>query len=171
MASDMVRHTVWFLVLVVSQVLVFNNIGFAGLINPFPYIYLLLILPDSFKGVVALLLGFLYGLTIDMFMDTGGMHASACSLLVFVRPFILQNISSVDGYGETMTPSAKQQGISWFVSYAAILIGIHHLWLFYFEIFRTDEFFQTFFRAGGSWFFTLMIVVIIQVFSERNTTR
>lgn len=171
MTSDSVRHIIWFFVLVASQVLIFNNIGFAGIINPFPYIYLLIIMPDTFKGVRALAIGFLIGLTIDMFMDTGGMHASACSLLVFVRPFILQNISSVDGYGEAMTPSAKQQGFAWFVSYAAILIGIHHLWLFYFEIFRTGEFFQTFFRASGSWFFTLVIVVVIQVFSERNSAR
>ena len=171
MTTDTVRHILWFLVLVTSQVLVFNNIGFLGLINPFPYIYLLLIMPDTFKGFGAMSMGFLIGLTVDMFMDTGGMHASACTMLVFVRPFILQNIASIDGYGEAMIPSAKQQGFSWFVSYAAILAGLHHLWLFYFEIFRTDEFFQTFFRAAGSWFFTLIIVIVIQIFSERNSAR
>ena len=171
MTTDTVRHIIWFVVLVASQVLVFNNIGFVGLINPFPYIYLLIIMPDNFKGLGALALGFLFGLTLDMFMDTGGMHASGCTFLVFVRPFILRNISSVDGYGDVMTPSANQQGLSWFISYAAILVGLHHIWLFYFEIFRFEEFFQTLFRALGSWFSTLIIVVILQIFTDSSKKR
>ena len=56
-----------------------------------PYLYFIFILWLPFKmgrwGV--LVLSFLFGLTMDFFTGTMGLHAAACTLIGYIRPFLL----------------------------------------------------------------------------------
>jgi glucan phosphoethanolaminetransferase (alkaline phosphatase superfamily) len=58
------------------------------------------------------------------------------------------------------SPSLKNQGIKWFAYYSIILILVHHSALFYLEIFRFKEFFQTLLRVLLSSLFTLLLVFL-----------
>ena len=69
-----------FIILVLVQVLVLNNIQFLGYINPYIYILFILSLPVRTPRWASLLLAFVLGLTIDIFANTPGMHASAAEL-------------------------------------------------------------------------------------------
>ena len=168
MTNTIIRNIIRFFVLVLVQVLVVKNIELGRFINPFLYVLFILVLPFETPKWLLLVASFFLGITIDMFYDTSGMHAAACVLMAYVRPGILKLFSPRDGYEFGTQPSIQYLGTPWFLSYAGILVLIHHLVLFYIEIFRFSEFFSTFFRVIVSSIFTLLLVVISQYLFQRK---
>src|SRR5690606_17264822 len=69
---------------------IFDNIHLFGFINPFIYILFLVLFPVRVNSLQFLFLGFLLGLTMDFFSDTGGIHAAACLVVAYLRPMFLR---------------------------------------------------------------------------------
>ncbi len=157
-----------FIVLVLAQIFIFNNIQFSGYINPFIYVLFILLLPFETPKWMLLVSGMLLGLTMDIFSDTLGMHTIATLFMAFLRPYVLNIISPRDGYESGTFPRASYYGINWFTRYAAILILAHHFILFYIEIFRVGNFFSTLLRVILSSIFTLGFIVLSQFFVYRR---
>jgi hypothetical protein len=149
-----------FLFLALFQVLILNNIRLSGYINPYFYIYFILLLPFETPRWALLLSSFLLGMTLDLLSNTPGLNAAACVLMAFFRPVVISSISTGTEYMVGDHPSLKNQGIKWFSYYAVILVLVHHISLFYLEIFRLTEFFQTLLRALLSAAFTLLMIFI-----------
>jgi len=170
MLNIIFRNIVSFIVLVLFQVLILNNIQFSGYINPMLYVLFLLLLPFETSKSFLLILAFILGLSIDMFTNTMGMHAAACVFLALARPFILKYIEPRGGYEHDAFPAINQFGFAWYISYAGILVVLHHLVLFYIEVFRFSEFLTTFYRVILSSCFTLLLIVISQylIFGNRK---
>lgn len=149
-----------FFFLVFFQVLILNHINLGGYINPYFYIYFILLLPFAIPRWLLLVMAFVHGISIDVFTNTIGLNAAACVIMAFFRPFVISAISSGPESLIGDTPSLRNQGIKWFLYYSIILVLIHHFALFYLEIFRFSEFMATFFRVLLSSAFTLMLVLI-----------
>lgn len=164
MIKSFSKYIVRFLILVIIQVLVFNNMQVSGFINPYFYILFLLLLPFETPKWSLPLIGFLLGLSVDLFTQTPGIHASACVAMAFARPYILRFISPREGYGPGSYPTLYYYGLEWFLKYSVILICIHHFFLFYVEIFRISDFFTTFLRALLSSVFSIIFIVLSQYF-------
>ena len=156
------RNAGRFIILVLFQVLVLNNIQFSGFVNPFMYVLFILLLPFETPRWVLLVSGFLLGLSIDIFSNTLGLHASATLVMAFLRPYVLRVISPRDGYETGTYPRVFYYGISWFLNYAIILVFAHHLFLFYLEVFRFSEFFRTLLRVILSSSFSILIILLSQ---------
>jgi rod shape-determining protein MreD len=157
---------IWrFVFLVLFQVLILNNIQFSGYINPYFYIYFILLLPFETPRWLLLISAFLLGISLDAFTNTFGLNAAACVLMAFVRPFVISAISTGTEFMTGHSPSLKNQGLKWFAYYSIILVLIHHFALFYLEIFRFTEFLQTLIRALLSSAFTLILIFIAQYLS------
>jgi len=154
-----------FVFLILFQVLILNNIQFSGYINPYFYIYFILLLPFETPRWLLLLSAFLLGISLDAFTNTFGLNASACVLMAFVRPFVISAISTGTEFMVGHSPSLKNQGMKWFAYYSIILVLVHHFALFYLEIFRFNEFFQTLLRVLLSSVFTLLIIFIAEYLS------
>ncbi len=159
------RKPVWyiisFIVIVLIQVLFLNNLQFSGYINPYFYILFILILPVNIPKYLLLILGFILGITIDIFSNTPGIHASATVLISFIRPFLF-NTSNLDDQEKSMLPTVSNLGLLWFLRYAAVLILVHHLFLFYIEAFSFNGFLNTLLRSFFSSIFTFIFVIISQ---------
>ncbi len=162
------RNVLRFVILVLLQVLVLNNIQLSGYINPFMYVLFILLLPFETPGWLLLLLGFILGLTVDLFSHTPGLHASATVFMTFLRQYVLQIIAPRDGYEVGSFPRLHYFGFLWFVKYAGILIIAHHLFLFYIEVFKFDDFFGTLTRVLFSSVLSLSLVVLSQYFMYRR---
>lgn len=158
----MLKYAWQFILLCLLQVLIFNNLNLGGYVNPFPYIYLILMLPISMGRIPVLLVGFFLGLTVDVFSNTGGMHAAATTLIAFYRPLYIKAQSPREGYELTAVPGIKQFGIMWFIPYALLLVVMHHSVLFLLEAFRFSDFFHTFLKAVLSSGLTMVIIVFIE---------
>ncbi len=154
-----------FFFLIFFQGLILNHVNLGGYINPYFYIYFILLLPFSTPRWMLLILAFILGIGIDMFTNTIGLNAAACVIMAFARPFVISAISSGPESLIGDTPSLKNQGLKWFLYYAIILILVHHISLFYLEIFRFSEFLATFIRVLLSSAFTLILVMISEYIS------
>lgn len=152
-----------FLILVLFQVMILNHLNLSGYMNPYLYIYFILLLPYSTPRWLLLLLAFALGLIIDLFTYTPGLNASATLLVAFVRPFVIRLISGAPETELGWEPSLRENGLSWFLSYSVILILIHHTALFYLEMFRFTEFFDTLWRILLSSAFTLVLVFLSEL--------
>ncbi|MEI7492373.1 MAG: rod shape-determining protein MreD [Bacteroidota bacterium] len=149
-----------FFLLILLQVFILDNIYLGGFINPYFYIYFILLLPFEIPGGLLLLLAFLLGAGVDIFSNTPGLNISACLAMAYARPFVIRWISSGPDSLVGNYPSLKNQGLKWFLYYSISLILVHHFVLFYLEAFRFAEFFRTFFRMILSGTFTLLLVMI-----------
>lgn len=171
MTSDSFKYIWQFVLLCALQALVFNNLNLGGYINPFPYIYLLIILPISIGRIPLLFIGFFLGLAIDIFSNTGGIHAAASTLIAFYRPLYLKAQSPREGYELAAIPHLKNFGFGWFIPYASIIILIHHFALFYLEIFRFSEFFHTLLKVIVSSGITLFFILLSEYIFVSNRRR
>lgn len=171
MINNVIRYPLLFIFFVLLQVLILNNIQLSGYINPYLYIIFILWLPIEMNKVLLMGIAMLLGLSVDIFSNTVGMHASACVFLAFCRPYVLQSLSPRDGYETDQMPDIKTFGLSWFLAYAAICILLHHLFLFYVEVFRFSDFFSTLWRVFASSLFTLILVIISQLFRYSPSRR
>lgn len=123
-----------FIILVLVQVFVLDNIQFLGYISPMIYILFILSLPVRFHRGLSLVLAFALGLTIDMFNNTMGLHAFASVFLAFFRNPVIRIFVSLDE-GENPTPSFKTFGVSSYIKYLVTLVLAHHTVLFLMESF------------------------------------
>jgi len=164
MIKILYRNIARFIILVLLQVFIFNNIQFSGYINPYFYILFILLLPFETPPWLLLILGFLLGFSIDIFVQFLGIHAAATVFLAFARPYVLSAISPRDGYEASTYPRVYYYGISWFFKYTIIMVLIHHLFLFYVEVFTFADFFITLFRVIMSSIFSIALIILSQYF-------
>src|SRR5574344_1965588 len=116
----MSRKIAWYIIsfigIVLVQVLIMNNIQFSGYVNPYFYVLFILILPIGVPRYLLLILGFLLGITVDVFCNTPGIHASATVLISFLRPYFFYS-SNLDEQEKAMLPTIKNMGLGWFLRY------------------------------------------------------
>ncbi|MDC0584413.1 hypothetical protein OAO55_01650 [Bacteroidales bacterium] len=144
--------------------LVLNNIQLNGYLNPYFYVLFIILLPFETPKWMTLVLAFVMGITIDLFSGVLGVHAFASVLMAYVRPWILAVMSPRDGYGTGTFPRVFYYGLWWFFKYSLILVFIHHLVLFYLEVFSFHLFFSTFSRVILSTMFSALLIVTSQYF-------
>jgi hypothetical protein len=94
------------------------------------------------------------------------MHAGATVAAGFVRPFVLRLISPRDGYEPGANPSMLIYGKRWFLFYTILLVAVHHLVLFYFEVFRFAGFFHTLLRVILSSVFTVTFIFLLEYYRK-----
>ncbi len=118
-----------FFLLLLLQVLVFKQLSLTG--PGFNYVQILiyplfiLLLPLDLSKSWLLLIGFVLGISVDMFYDSPGVHASATVLTAFARPYILLVLEPRGGYKVNAHPTIAEFGSSWFLRYSGILMAIH----------------------------------------------
>jgi rod shape-determining protein MreD len=164
MINSVLRFTLIFILLILLQVLLFNNIQFSGYVNPYVYLMFILLLPLEIPSWLLLLLSFFLGLIIDFFSGSPGIHTSATVLAGFARPYVLRIISPKDGYESGPDPSMVTYGFRWFFFYTLLMVLIHHTTLFYFEVFRFTDFFRTMLRVILSSIFSLTFILLIEFY-------
>ncbi len=144
-------------VFIVSRLVLFDT-GWC-----FYYLGFVLFLPIGTPLVVQLLLGFGMGLTMDIFYDTGGLHAAAAVLLAFVRPAVLRLLRPRDGYDAADAVNVHDMGPAWFLTYLGTLVLVHHLAFFLLELGSFRHFGLTLEKVAVSWAFTSTALLIVQL--------
>lgn len=162
MVINILKYSLIFVVSVILQVLLFNNILIVNMISPFFYILFIILLPFETNRSLMLALAFVLGLTIDSFNNTLGVHAAAAVLIAQLRPGILNLITSRETLESAMEPRVSNMGFQWFAQYTAILVVIHHLFLFLIEAFTFQGLWFTLLRAILSAIFTIILIVLSQ---------
>ena len=133
MNSALLNNLARFILLLAAQVLIFNNINFLGFVNPFPYILFIILYPVNGNKYGLLAASFLLGLLIDMFLNSGGVHATACLILAYYRPAIFKFSFGLSYEYQTvrLNDSVTPERFSFLL----LAVVLHHFILFILEIF------------------------------------
>ncbi|WP_291116418.1 rod shape-determining protein MreD [Flavobacterium sp. UBA6135] len=148
-----------FVLLLALQIVIFNQLDFLKFINPYPYILFILLYPVNANKYGLLLVSFFLGLLMDMFSDSGGVHAAACVTLAYLRPtffrfsFGLSYEYQTVKINERLTPER--------FSFLLVSVVTHHLILFLLEIFRFTFFWDILLRTFLSSIFTLILCICL----------
>ena len=106
----------WFVGLVLIQVLVLNQLHVGGYATPFLYIYFILKFNSKIGRNSLMIWAFMLGLTVDVFGNTPGMNAAACTCLAFFRNSLLRLVTLRD-LDEAFRPGIKSLGLAVFFRY------------------------------------------------------
>lgn len=163
-------HTVRFIILVLIQVLLLSHINFLGYINPYLYLLFILLYPIKNNRMLFIFLAFLLGLSVDMFLDSGGMHAAASLTIAYIRPVALKfSFGSVYDH-QTIKFGAIDFGQR--LTYITILTIIHHFILFSLDIFNFSKILLILKNTLFSSIFTILLCVLVSIiFSSTNNKK
>ena len=148
-----------FILLLAAQVIIFNNFNFLGYINPYPYILFIILYPVNGNKYGLLASSFLLGLIMDLFCNSGGVHAASCVMLAYFRPslfkfsFGLSYEYQTVRLNDVLTPER--------FSFIFLSVIIHHLTLFVLEVFTFEYLWDIILRTLVSTLFTLIICILI----------
>lgn len=148
------------------QVLVCNHINFMGFINPYVYLVFILIYPSQSNRTNFLIVSFLLGLAVDLFSDSGGIHAAASVLVAFVRPGFLKMT-----FGSLYEHSAIKFGnaeIGALFSYVSLMVLTHHFVMFFLDFFAISEVFNVLKNTLFSGIFTVVLSIIVILLFDNN---
>ncbi len=172
MNKDSTLKIITFFVYLLFQVMLFNKLVLLGKGFAFVYIGFLLTFPFELGIIAAMSIGFATGISMDIFSNTLGVHASASVLLMYMRPTLFKLFTPHGGYPVGAKPTPTIMGFSWFSTYALILIFFHNTWLFIVEAGGFNLFLFTIQKIILSTFLTFSIIVIIQyLFSKKTSNR
>lgn len=166
----LLKNILRFFLVIILQLLVFNNVELGGYIIPYFYVLFILLLPFETPRWLMLFSSFLLGLSIDIFSHTYGMHAFASVFIAYIRPYAIHFIHSKREYEAGILPTMGHLGFNWFISYAALLVFIHHTIYFFLEVFRFTNLLETIYRIIFSSIATIIIIIAQQFlfFKERK---
>ncbi len=159
MNSTLLVNIARFLLLLFAQVLLFNHIDLFGYINPYPYILFIILFPVNGNKFSLLAASFLLGIIMDMFWNSGGVHATACVLLAYFRPAIFKFSFGLSYEYQTvklndvLTPER--------FSFILIAVVIHHFTIFLLEVFKISLIWDVFLRTLFSTIFTIITCILI----------
>ncbi|HAQ70377.1 rod shape-determining protein MreD [Salibacteraceae bacterium] len=168
MTRDLISYFIRFSLLIIVQIFLLNNVQFSGLLNPYLYVYFLIVLPVDFSPNIGLFVAFAMGIIIDMFSQTMGMHTISAVFLAYARPYILRYMAPRDGYEFSRNVSIKQMGWLWFLTFSGLMVFLHHFVLFFIESFRMSGLGYTMLKAVGSSLLTLTLIIIVQLLFTRS---
>ncbi len=159
MNSSVLMNVLRFFLLLLAQILIFNKIDFYGYINPYPYVLFILLFPVNGNKYWLLLSSFAIGIIMDTFMDSGGVHALACTALAFLRPSIFKFAFGLSYEYQTVKIYEKLSPERF--TFITISVLAHHFIIFVLEVFEIDLFLGTLLRIIVSSVFTIIICILI----------
>ncbi len=166
MNNTIASNTIRFILLLLAQVVICNNINFFGYINPYIYIIFILLFPIRDTRLTLLIVSFLLGLSIDIFSDSGGVHAAASVCLAYARPVLLK--SSFGMLYEHQSVKFNNTDTGSLITYVTTAAVIHHLILFSLEIFNITSIILILKKTLFSSIFTIILSVLIIILFSRN---
>lgn len=164
--NNNILNSIRFLVFLALQILIFNNINLFGYLNPYPYVLFILLYPVNSNKSFLLLSSFTLGILIDMFANSGGVHATAAVILAYIRPSLFKFAFGLSYEYQTVKIADKISPER--ITLLILAIFIHHFILFFFEFFRIDLIFTVLFRTLLSTLFTFTISLLIIYLIKTN---
>lgn len=159
-----------FILFAMLQVLVLNNFQISGAINPKIYLLFIFTLPPNMNKALKLVLAFLMGLTIDVFENSGGIHASASVLLTFILPLLYRTMTTSGGV-ELTKINMHSVGQQKFMTYVTLGTLIHHTWLFSLEAFSFNNYMWVIKEILLSSVATILIIYIAEMLTRKKPDR
>jgi len=165
------KNIVRFIFIMFFQIFVLNKIPpLHQFIVPYFYFVFILWLPFNIKRISLLFISFAVGMVADMFFKTPGLHASACLLIAYVRPFLINLLlpkEATDWGSEE--PTKNTMGAVPYVTYLIILTLLHHFYLILLEWMQFGSFLYFTGKLIATSLVSLLLIMIADLFLNRKS--
>jgi rod shape-determining protein MreD len=161
MAVDTFRKAIVFVVLLLSQALVFNHIRLLGCATVLLYVYFVVMFPRNYPRWALLLWSFFMGLSVDLFSNTPGLTAASLTLTGFLQPYLLELFLPREA-AENIKSSVATLGFVKFLTLASALVLIHCVVFFTLEAFSFFNWMQWMLNIVGTTLLTLIILMTLE---------
>ena len=160
---QIVRKIAFFVIVVLVQVLICNNIHLFDYAMPLIYVYFLMLFRRDYPRWGILLWCFCLGLTIDAFSNTPGVASASATLIGFLQPYIFAPFIQRDSLDDMM-PDMRTMGFSKFAIYSLMIVLIYCIVFYSLEMFSFFNWMEWLFSIGGSAALTYILILVIENF-------
>jgi rod shape-determining protein MreD len=136
-----------------------------------PYLYFLFILwlPFNLARLPLLIIAFAFGLTLDYFTGTIGLHAAACVLIAYVKPFLLNLLIPQETTEQSyLEPSISSMGWAPYSLYVVLLTFTHHFYLVLLEWLQFGNFVYFLGKVTATTGISLLLIFVTEMLFSRN---
>ncbi len=168
--SDLVRNSIRFALFILVQYYVLFQIRpLHQFVVPYIYYLYVLWLPFSMGRMSLMLVSFLFGLTLDYFTQTPGLHAAACVMIAYLRSFVVNILIPQEGAEQNYkSPSPVSMGWAPYAVYVLVLTLVHHIYLVLLEWLQFGSFLFFLGKVLATTGISLMLVLITELLFFRK---
>jgi hypothetical protein len=168
--STLLKNIIRFLLFILVQVYILNQIPpLHQFIVPYIYFLYILWLPFNLGRFPLLIIAFLFGLSLDYFTGTMGLHAAACSLIAYIRPFLLTLLIPKESTEQSyVEPSLSSMGWAPYSLYISLLTFIHHFYLVLLEWLQFGDFVYFLGKITATTGISLLLIFITEMLFNRK---
>ena len=153
-----------FIVYIVIQIFILNEVIFSSYIIPFLYLTIILSIPKGKSILFLMIISFMTGLTIDIFEGQLGLHSTSCIIIAFLRPKILSILSNSKTLSSEDNIRLNNLGALQFLVYSSTLIFFHSLILFFIIDFEIGNIFNLIMKTILSTIVTLVLIFVNELY-------
>ena len=166
MNRDNIILLISFILLILFQTLVFNNLYLFGFINPMVYVLFLIIYRFDYDQTFFILSSFILGFLIDFFSQSGGAHTISTLTIGFIRPIIIKNTFGVT----SETPGSFQNDNKILDKYLFLsaIVGLHHFFYFTLVYFSWGAITLIIKNTLLTFVFSLILIALISIFYNKS---
>ena len=168
--STLLKNIIRFLLFILVQVYILNQIPpLHQFIVPYIYFLYILWLPFNLGRFPLLIIAFLFGLSLDYFTGTMGLHAAACSLIAYIRPFLLSLLIPKESTEQSyVEPSLSSMGWAPYSLYISLLTFLHHFYLVLLEWLQFGDFVYFLGKTTATTGISLLLIFITEMLFSRK---
>ena len=167
MIISTLKRMAWALLLLIVQVLVFDQMHPWGYGAPLLCPLIVITLPMGISRSEALLWGFCTGFVADIFAGTSGISSAALTFSAFIQPPLLELTAPRDS-DEELHPSFSTMGRWNYFRFMALLLLLHHIIYFALESFSYYLLTDTLISMTVSYLASLLLIVLIEHLHNNN---
>ena len=168
MIKTILQFALLYVIMVLVQVIC-NHICIFGVAIPLIYIYFIVRLPINLSVNWAMTFAFLLGLTIDIFNNTQGMNALACTVTAALRRPVFSLYFAREDDLANPIPSIRTLGSGIYIKYLLSIVLLFNILLFLIQSFTLADIRITILRIIASTILTTFLLFGID--SLDNTKR
>ncbi len=163
MLYRILEYLFFFVVLLLLQLFLFNNLNFGVYVNPLVYIAFIILLPMETLPVVMLLSGLLLGCAMDLVMGTAGINTIATLFTAYSRPLLLRLFIGKDDIRDGGVPNLRRLGAGKYFRYSTLVVFLQCFVFFTLESLSWDYYYLTLLRILCSTVVTVVLVYFAQM--------
>lgn len=159
MDKTFLNNVIILLCLILIQVLACNHIMLFNVAIAFVFIYSIVRLPMDLSINLVLTWGFLAGLLVDIFSDTPGVNALACTIISMLRRPMLYAYVPRDDRTKNIVPTLHSLGFAIYGKYLFSMSLVYCLLVFTIEYFNFADVKEIVIMTLSSSIFTFIILL------------
>lgn len=168
--SKLVKNIIRFALFILVQVFVLHQVPpLHKFITPYLYFLFIIWLPFNTGRSLLMLIAFIFGLTLDYFLKTPGLHAAACVLVAYIRPFLINLLIRQEGDEQNYaSPSIVSMGWAPYFTLVFILTLLHNVYLVFLEWMEVGNFLYFLGKTLATTGVSILLILITELLFFRK---